>query len=115
MLLVVASQKHVADPSSMATGFHALEAQDFRIPAALAQKRIKSFCVAQPMQKLGWTERGWGRAFAGVSYGIFSWRLERAGSDRWREREPVVVGRDPWQCLAGYWGWLTPALEGMSR
>jgi hypothetical protein len=54
------------------------------MPAALAgqrldaiQQRIKSFCVAKPMQKLRWTERV-GAEGSAAAYGIFSrdWALE---------------------------------------
>ena len=31
------------------------------IRAGLSEKRLKSFCVAKPMQKLRWAERGWSR------------------------------------------------------
>ena len=34
-------------------------------------KRLKSFCVAKPMQKLRWTERGWSRGF---SCGLWNFR-----------------------------------------
>src|SRR3954469_5160162 len=57
-----------------------------------SQTGSKSFCIAQPMQKLGWTERGHVRASAG-SYGISSWRLGCRGLDCRPKRMGVVVGR----------------------
>jgi hypothetical protein len=36
-----------------------------------AAKRIKSFCIVLPMQKLGWTERG-GERPSNRTYGIFN-------------------------------------------
>jgi hypothetical protein len=35
------------------------------------RKRIKSFCIVLPMQKLGWTERG-GERPSNRTYGIFN-------------------------------------------
>ena len=47
---------------------------------ASASKRIKSFCVAQPMQKLGWTECGSG-ASSGALWN-FQWRASAFGARR---------------------------------
>jgi hypothetical protein len=59
----------------------------------MCYKRIKSFCVAKPMQKLRWTERV-GAEGSAAAYGIFSrdWALEATTENRWKAPGfPVVA------------------------
>ena len=65
-------------------------------------KRLKSFCVAKPMQKLRWTERGWGRGFS-FSLWIFQSGLTPWRQPRWASRGLCPASSSPlrrWRGLA---------------
>ena len=70
---------------------------DFGLSRKRLKKRLKSFCVAKPMQKLlsRWTECGWSRGF---SCGLWTFQV---GLALWRRRRGTSRGlrRAPWSPL----------------
>src|SRR5271154_5682387 len=89
---------------------------------------MKSFCVAKPMQKLRWTERGWSRGFSYCSWKFSRDRaLEATTENRWKALGFALVaiarleiaGRGQWTSFradrAGVWRCRAKRMRGMAE